>query len=235
MQRILRRIQSYLQPRRVVALPLLGQMAGLVLMSATMPLQTSVLAADTPTASVPLVLTTDSVHLMVSLPERTTLKVTVVESKAQEKERIEREERAKALVKKKRSVVITAVAIAGPTDVSFETKRALAQKAAAAYGIDWKILEAVWQIESGKRWVTDVKSYAGAQGPMQFMPGTWRGYAVDGNGDGVASVYHAEDAVFAGARYLAANGGATDVNRALFAYNHAQWYVDKVKALAASI
>lgn len=120
-------------------------------------------------------------------------------------------------------------------EVSDIQKRALAQKAARQYGLDWRIVEAVWQIESGKRWQTCVRSYAGAQGPMQFMPGTWRAYQVDGNGDGVANINEAEDAVFAGARYLAANGGTYDIDRALWHYNHAQWYVDKVKRLASSL
>jgi membrane-bound lytic murein transglycosylase B len=234
-------LKSYLEPRRVVAWPLFGQMAGLVLTSTALPFQAPVLAAEAPVPSVTLVLNTASVHQMVALPSNSTLKVTVVESKMQEKARLDREAQAKAIAEKTKSravaknIPVAAPVVSGPTDVSLEQKRALVQKAAALYGLDWKMLEAVWQIESGKRWVTTVKSYAGAQGPMQFMPGTWRGYAVDGNGDGVANIYEAEDAVYAGARLLAANGGAENIDRALFAYNHAQWYVDKVKGIAASI
>jgi hypothetical protein len=118
------------------------------------------------------------------------------------------------------------------------TKRALAKRAAESAGIaeHWKIVEAVWQVESGKRWQTYVRSYAGAQGPMQFMPGTWRRNQVDGNGDGVVDINHAEDAVYAGARLLA-NAGLKDgnVDRALLAYNRAGWYVKKVKKVADSI
>lgn len=121
-------------------------------------------------------------------------------------------------------------------DPDLATKRALAQKAASRYNIDWKILEAVWQVESGKAWITPITSYAGAQGPMQFMPGTWSAYAVDGNGDGVADINNAEDAVYAAANLLAQAGAASgDVDSALFSYNHAQWYVDMVKAVANSI
>ena len=245
MNRILRRIQSqinnlvqYLEPRRVVALPLFGQVASLVVTSAILPLQGTALAAEPPVASVALVLDINSIHNMVSIPTRSTLAVTVVESKAQEQDRFAREEQAKlAATRSKRSVVPVAQssAVVGPTDVSLEQKRALVQKAAAAYDIDWKMLEAVWQVESGKRWITAVRSYAGAQGPMQFMAGTWRHYAVDGNGDGAANINEAEDAVYGAAKLLAANGGSTNIDRALFAYNHAQWYVDKVKNVAASI
>lgn len=123
-----------------------------------------------------------------------------------------------------------------PVDPDLATKRALAKSAAAKYGIDWRILEAVWQVESGKEWYTTTQSYAGAQGPMQFMRGTWNKYAVDGNGDGVADMYSAQDAVYAGANLLAQAGAAEgNVNSALLSYNHAQWYVDKVKGIAASI
>ncbi|OGD67824.1 hypothetical protein A3F08_01520 [Candidatus Berkelbacteria bacterium RIFCSPHIGHO2_12_FULL_36_9] len=123
-----------------------------------------------------------------------------------------------------------------PYDPDLSTKRELAKKAAAQYGIDWKILEAVWQVESGKRWITSVKSYAGAQGPMQFMYGTWKRYAVDGNGDGHMEINNAEDAVYAGANLLAQAGAARgDYTSALLSYNHAQWYVDKVIGVASSI
>lgn len=122
------------------------------------------------------------------------------------------------------------------SDPGLEAKRALAQDAASKYGIDWKILEAVWQVETGKRWDTSVTSYAGAQGPMQFMPGTWAAYGQDGNGDGVADVNNAYDALYGAANYLAANGANSGDNyRALFAYNHADWYVQKVLGVANSI
>ena len=110
-----------------------------------------------------------------------------------------------------------------------DTKRSLVQDIAASHGIDWKLLEAVWQIESGKAWKTSVTSSAGALGPMQFMLGTWRHY---GSGD----ITYAPDALNAGASLLAANGAASgNIDRALLSYNHAQWYVDKVKNIMASI
>jgi hypothetical protein len=75
-------------------------------------------------------------------------------------------------------------------------------------------------------------SYAGAVGWMQFMPETWAMYGVDANGDGVKDPNNPEDAIFAAARYLAAAGMPEDVWGAIFAYNHADWYVEDVLANA---
>jgi len=71
-------------------------------------------------------------------------------------------------------------------------------------------------------------SYAGAEGWMQFMPETWAMYGVDANGDGVADPNNPEDAIFAAARYLSAAGMPADTWGAIFAYNHADWYVEEV-------
>jgi hypothetical protein len=75
-------------------------------------------------------------------------------------------------------------------------------------------------------------SYAGAEGWMQFMPETWAMYGVDADGDGVADPNNPEDAIFAAARYLSAAGMPEDVWGAIFAYNHADWYVEEVLANA---
>ena len=63
---------------------------------------------------------------------------------------------------------------------------------------------------------------------MQFMPATWAQYGVDSNRDGRRDPYTASDAIFGAARYLRASGAPDDWYRALFAYNHADWYVEKV-------
>lgn len=163
----------------------------------------------------------------------------LVESESNRVERETREKQELELSNKKSGTsrqVIARDNRPAPADPDLGTKRALAKKAAAKYSIDWKILEAVWQVESGKAWDTSVRSSAGAGGPMQFMPSTWRGYAQDGNGNGVASMYEAEDAVFGAAQLLAQSGASWgDIDSALFSYNHAQWYVDKVKGVANSI
>jgi Transglycosylase SLT domain len=75
-------------------------------------------------------------------------------------------------------------------------------------------------------------SSAGAVGWMQFMPETWEMYGVDANGDGVADPNNPEDAIFAAARYLSAAGMPADTWGAIFAYNHADWYVEEVLANA---
>jgi cell wall-associated NlpC family hydrolase len=75
-------------------------------------------------------------------------------------------------------------------------------------------------------------SSAGAVGWMQFMPSTWATYGVDANGDGVADPNNPEDAIFAAARYLSAAGMPADTYGAIYAYNHADWYVSEVLANA---
>jgi len=109
----------------------------------------------------------------------------------------------------------------------------LYRESAAKYGFgpDWYVLAAVGKVESnhGQSMGT---SYAGAMGPMQFMPTTWETSGVDGNGDGVANIMDPEDAIPAAANYLKAGGAPQDWYRALYSYNHADWYVKKVLAVA---
>lgn len=105
------------------------------------------------------------------------------------------------------------------------------QQAGAAYGIPWQVLASINQVESALGRNMGPSS-AGAIGWMQFMPATWLRWGVDANHDGVADPWNAEDAIFAAARYLAASGGATDLNGALLSYNHAQWYANEVIQLA---
>ncbi len=63
---------------------------------------------------------------------------------------------------------------------------------------------------------------------MQFIPSSWRSYGVDANNDGEKDPYNPVDAIFAAARYLNAAGAEQNLRRAIFAYNHADWYVDSV-------
>jgi Transglycosylase SLT domain len=104
------------------------------------------------------------------------------------------------------------------------------QRASAAYGLGPQgasVLAAINEIETAFGTNLNVSS-AGAVGWMQFMPETWDGYGVDANGDGVADPYDPEDAIFAAANYLAASGAPSDWYGAIFAYNHADWYVADV-------
>ena len=101
------------------------------------------------------------------------------------------------------------------------------QAAGIQYGVRWEILAAINEIETDYGRNLNVSS-AGALGWMQFMPATWRAYGVDANGDGKSDPYNPVDAIFAAARYLRAAGADTDIRQAVFAYNHANWYVDSV-------
>lgn len=111
--------------------------------------------------------------------------------------------------------------------------QAIYNAASARFGVHPAILAAVHYVETGQRGDTAVRSYAGAQGPMQFMPATFRAYGVDGDGDGVANIHDVDDAIFSAAKYLAANGAARgNVNGALYRYNHSMAYVNKVLGIA---
>ena len=101
------------------------------------------------------------------------------------------------------------------------------QAAGIEYGVRWEVLAAINEIETDYGRNLNVSS-AGALGWMQFMPSTWKMYGTDANKDGRKDPYNPVDAIFAAARYLKAAGYEQDVRRAIFAYNHADWYVDSV-------
>ncbi|MDQ1660213.1 MAG: hypothetical protein QOJ68_193, partial [Blastococcus sp.] len=108
------------------------------------------------------------------------------------------------------------------------------QAAGIQYGIRWEVLAAINEIETDYGRNLNVSS-AGALGWMQFMPSTWQMYGVDANKDGKRDPYNPVDAIFAAARYLKAAGGDKDIRTAIFAYNHAGWYVDSVMLRARLI
>jgi murein DD-endopeptidase MepM/ murein hydrolase activator NlpD len=120
-----------------------------------------------------------------------------------------------------------------PMQLSYPQLLSVWQRAGAAYGIRWQVLAAINKVESnfGRNMGP---SSAGAIGWMQFMPSTWLRWGTDANGDGVADPWNPDDAVFSAARYLAAAGGRSDLYRAVYAYNHADWYVQEVLGLADS-
>jgi murein DD-endopeptidase MepM/ murein hydrolase activator NlpD len=101
------------------------------------------------------------------------------------------------------------------------------QACGTQYGIPWQILASINRIETAFGTNLNV-STAGAVGWMQFLPSTWKAYGVDANEDGRKDPYNPLDAVCAAARYLRAAGGQEDLRTAIFAYNHADWYVDEV-------
>ncbi|MQA83652.1 MAG: transglycosylase SLT domain-containing protein [Streptosporangiales bacterium] len=108
------------------------------------------------------------------------------------------------------------------------------QAATRCPGLSWTVLAAIGQIESGHG-RNNGPSTAGALGPMQFMPGTWAAYGVDGDGDNRADIMNPYDAVPSAAAYLCANGagrGGGALANAIWHYNHAWWYVREVLSLA---
>lgn len=92
------------------------------------------------------------------------------------------------------------------------------------FGIPWSYLAAIHLVESRMGRIRGTSS-AGAQGPMQFIPGTWARY---GKGD----INNPRDAIFAAARYLKASGAPSAMARSLYAYNHSDRYVRAVTAYA---
>lgn len=119
----------------------------------------------------------------------------------------------------------------------------LMQAAERKYGIRWSILAGIASVETnfGRSTQPGVRSgvntYGCCAGPMQFNikngpRSTWDAYKVDGNGDGKYDVYDPRDAIPAAANYLKSLGGDKDVRKAIFGYNHAGWYVEKVLAQA---
>ncbi|OQA03509.1 MAG: Membrane-bound lytic murein transglycosylase B precursor [bacterium ADurb.Bin400] len=155
-----------------------------------------------------------------------------------EREAREQREKAEALAKeqaaKKRIAAERATIVrerrvsSAPTNLD-----ELYLRAEAAYGVDARLLRAIHYVETGQSGSTSRSSYAGAVGPMQFMPSTWRRYGVDGNNDGVADITNVEDAVFAAANYLRASG-YPNVQKALWSYNPSHRYYSKVMNVAYS-
>jgi len=114
--------------------------------------------------------------------------------------------------------------------------KALYLAAADRYHLPWTLLAGVGMAETAHG-RTRATSSAGAQGLMQFMPATWAAYGIDGSGDGRADIRNDADSVMSAANYLTASGvtaGVDGVRRALFAYNHADWYVNDVLYYAAA-
>jgi len=96
------------------------------------------------------------------------------------------------------------------------------------FKVPWNVLAAVNFVESAFGKLRSA-SAAGAQGPMQFMPSSWRMYGLGGN------VHDPHDAILGAANYLRAAGARTSVRRALYAYNPSALYVDAVSRYARQI
>ena len=116
----------------------------------------------------------------------------------------------------------------------------LALYTAAAHtcqGLPWQVLAGIGSVESdhGRSTAPDVHGptgYISAQGPMQFEPATFAEYAVNADRGHPVSPYDPADAIYSAARMLCASGAAggsqAGLAQAIFAYNHAGWYVNEV-------
>ncbi|MBC9719381.1 bifunctional lytic transglycosylase/C40 family peptidase [Streptomyces sp. TRM66268-LWL] len=116
---------------------------------------------------------------------------------------------------------------------------ALYQRAAPECpGLSWTILAAIGKVETDHARHPTMVSSAGAVGPMQFLPTTFRAYAypVPPGGKRPPTPWDPVDAVYAAARLLCSNGAKNGKNlkKAIWHYNHADWYVRKVLKQAAA-
>jgi len=96
------------------------------------------------------------------------------------------------------------------------------------FHVGWHVLAAVNYVESAFNKLRN-SSTAGAQGPMQFMPSTWRAYGMGGN------IRNPRDAILGAANYLHAKGAPRNYPRALYRYNPSEVYVDAVLRYAQMI
>jgi len=112
---------------------------------------------------------------------------------------------------------------AAPPAVQLRRHYAVAQR---RFGVHWSILASVNLVESAFGRVRSA-SEAGAQGPMQFLPSTWRQYGMGGDID------DPHDAIQGAANYLRRSGAREDLDRALFAYNHSTSYVRAIRRFAS--
>ena len=102
------------------------------------------------------------------------------------------------------------------------------REARRRFGIPWPVMAAVNFVESAFGRMRN-SSAAGAQGPMQFIPSTWRAYGMGGD------VNDPHDAIMGAANYLRASGAPGDLTGALYAYNPSDLYVRAVLAYADRI
>jgi hypothetical protein len=98
------------------------------------------------------------------------------------------------------------------------------RSAQSRFGVAWQYLAAIEFIETRFGRVQGLSS-AGAQGPMQFLAGTWARY-------GRGNIDDQRDAILGAARYLVANGAPAKMPDALYSYNNSRDYVTAIQDYA---
>jgi membrane-bound lytic murein transglycosylase B len=111
------------------------------------------------------------------------------------------------------------------TAAPVDSLRSYYAEAQRLYGVDWSYFASINYIESLFGRVNGPSS-AGAEGPMQFLPGTWRQYGQGG------SIDDPHDSILAAARLLVRNGAPGNMRQAIFHYNNDYDYVDAVEFFA---
>ena len=116
---------------------------------------------------------------------------------------------------------------------------ALYVDAAARFGLDWTILAGIGRVEcdhgrdpAPSCTVEGQLNYAGAGGPAQFLVSTWKRYGISADGQAPPDMWNPADAIFSMANYLRASGAPASYRQAIYAYNHAAWYVADVLSWA---
>ncbi len=120
--------------------------------------------------------------------------------------------------------------LTSPAQTIPATIKALYVTAAAHYRVPWQLLAGIGMAET-RHGRNNHTSSAGAHGLMQFMPGTFAAYGVDGNHDGGRDIHSDADSIFSAANYLVHSGvrtGPAGVIRALWAYNRSVSYRNDV-------
>ena len=131
------------------------------------------------------------------------------------------------------TTLTTSVVGQAQTDLPVDQWLLMQQVAAnSGCGLDWSILAGLEKEETdfGRNPDMYVAHNGGIVGIVQMQPGNWAIFAPPG-GD----PFNQQDALTAAARYLCANGAGQDIRAALFAYNHADWYVDDVQRWAQTV
>jgi hypothetical protein len=116
----------------------------------------------------------------------------------------------------------------------------LYEQAAKHYGLDWAILAGIGKVECDHGRDPDPSctkegavNSAGAGGPAQFLASTWAEYGIDADGKGPPDRWDPADAIYGMANYLRASGAPHNYRKAIYAYNHAWWYVEEVEHWAS--